>query len=311
MGPPSSGGPLIIQMLNMLENFDVASIKRNSTEFVHMLTEVQRLAFADRAIHLGDPDFYPSPVPMLISKEYAKKRLGLVSMDKATPSTDIAAGTLYPESTETTHYSAMDKFGNTVGITTTINLSYGNKKIVDGAGFLLNNEMDDFATAPGVQNAFGLIGYEANSIKPAKRPLSSMSPTIILNQDGEPLMTIGAAGGSRIITSVLQVIISVIDHNLDIQEAINLGRTHSQWIPDVVRFEGKNENNNSTNKFVPSLNTKQIEELKSLNHKFEDGNVENGIYYLARAHGIMYKKGQFITGVDWRGNGEISDGITY
>ena len=311
MGPPSSGGPLIIQMLNMLENFDVASIKRNSTEFVHMLTEVQRLAFADRAIHLGDPDFYPSPVPMLISKEYAKKRLGLVSMDKATPSTDIAAGTLYPESTETTHYSAMDKLGNTVGITTTINLSYGNKKIVDGAGFLLNNEMDDFATAPGVQNAFGLIGYEANSIKPAKRPLSSMSPTIILNQDGEPLMTIGAAGGSRIITSVLQVIISVIDHNLDIQEAINLGRTHSQWIPDVVRFEGKNENNNSTNKFVPSLNTKQIEELKSLNHKFEDGNVENGIYYLARAHGIMYKKGQFITGVDWRGNGEISDGITY
>ena len=311
MGPPSSGGPLIIQMLNMLENFEIASMKRNSTEFVHMLTEIQRLAYADRAIHLGDPDFYPSPVPMLISKEYAKKRLGLVSMDKATPSTEIAAGNTTPESMETTHYSAMDKFGNTVGITTTINLSYGNKKIVDGAGFLLNNEMDDFASSPGAQNAFGLIGYEANSIKPAKRPLSSMSPTIVLNPEGEPLMTIGAAGGSRIITTVLQVIISVIDHKLNVQEAINLGRTHSQWIPDVIRYEGENRMNTEFNQFLPSLSTKQIEDLKSLNHKFEDGNVENGIYYLARAHGIMYKDGQFITGVDWRGNGEISDGITY
>ena len=311
MGPPSSGGPLIIQMLNMLENFEVQAMKRNSTEFVHMLTEIQRLAYADRAIHLGDPDFYPSPVPMLISKDYAKKRLGLISMDKATPSSEIAAGSTTPESMETTHYSAMDKFGNTVGITTTINLSFGNKKIVDGAGFLLNNEMDDFASSPGSQNAFGLIGYEANSIKPAKRPLSSMSPTIVLNPEGESLMTIGAAGGSRIITTVLQVIISVVDHKLNIQEAINLGRTHSQWIPDVIRYEGINDMNTKSNEFLPSLSTKQIDELKNLNHRFEDGNVENGIYYLARAHGIMYKDGQFTTGVDWRGNGEISDGITY
>ena len=311
MGPPSSGGPLIIQMLNMLENFDVSSMTRNSTEFVHMLTEIQKLAYADRAIHLGDPDFYPSPVPMLISKDYAKKRLELVSMDKATPSTDIAAGSTIPESMETTHYSAMDKLGNTVGITTTINLSYGNKKIVDGAGFLLNNEMDDFASSPGSQNAFGLIGYEANSIKPAKRPLSSMSPTIVLTPEGEPLMTIGAAGGSRIITTVLQVIISVVDHNLSVQDAINLGRTHSQWIPDVIRYEGKNKMNTEFNQFLPSLSEKQISELEELDHKFEDGNVESGMYYLARAHGIMFKKGQFFTGVDWRGNGEISDGITY
>ena len=311
MGPPSSGGPLIIQMLNMLENFDVSSMTRNSTEFVHMLTEIQRLAYADRAIHLGDPDFYPSPVPMLISKDYAKKRLELVSMNKATPSTDIAAGSAIPESMETTHYSAMDKLGNTVGITTTINLSYGNKKIVDGAGFLLNNEMDDFASSPGSQNAFGLIGYEANSIKPAKRPLSSMSPTIVLTPEGEPLMTIGAAGGSRIITTVLQVIISVVDHNLSVQDAINLGRTHSQWIPDVIRYEGKNKMNTEFNQFLPSLSEKQISELEELDHKFEDGNVESGMYYLARAHGIMYKNGQFFTGVDWRGNGEISDGITY
>ena len=311
MGPPSSGGPLIIQMLNMLENFEVQAMKRNSTEFVHMLTEIQRLAYADRAIHLGDPDFYPSPVPMLISKDYAKKRLGLISMDQATPSSEIAAGSTTLESMETTHYSAMDKFGNTVGITTTINLSFGNKKIVDGAGFLLNNEMDDFASSPGSQNAFGLIGYEANSIKPAKRPLSSMSPTIVLNPEGESLMTIGAAGGSRIITTVLQVIISVVDHKLNVQEAINLGRTHSQWIPDVIRYEGVNDVNTKSNEFLPSLSTKQIDELKNLNHRFEDGNVENGIYYLARAHGIMYKDGQFTTGVDWRGNGEISDGITY
>ena len=311
MGPPSSGGPLIIQMLNMLENFEVQAMKRNSTEFVHMLTEIQRLAYADRAIHLGDPDFYPSPVPMLISKDYAKKRLGLISMDKATPSSEIAAGSTTPESMETTHYSAMDKFGNTVGITTTINLSFGNKKIVDGAGFLLNTEMDDFASSPGSQNEFGLIGYEANSIKPAKRPLSSMSPTIVLNPEGESLMTIGAAGGSRIITTVLQVIISVVDHKLNVQEAINLGRTHSQWIPDVIRYEGVNDMNTKSNEFLPSLSTKQIDELKNLNHRFEDGNVENGIYYLARAHGIMYKDGQFTTGVDWRGNGEISDGITY
>ena len=311
MGPPSSGGPLIIQMLNMLENFDVSSMTRNSTEFVHMLTEIQRLAYADRAIHLGDPDFYPSPVPMLISKDYAKKRLELVSIDKATPSTDIAAGSTIPESMETTHYSAMDKLGNTVGITTTINLSYGNKKIVDGAGFLLNNEMDDFASSPGSQNAFGLIGYEANSIKPAKRPLSSMSPTIVLTPEGEPLMTIGAAGGSRIITTVLQIIISVVDHNLSVQDAINLGRTHSQWIPDVIRYEGKNKMNTEFNQFLPSLSEKQISELEGLDHKCEDGNVESGMYYLARAHGIMYKKGQFFTGVDWRGNGEISDGITY
>ena len=313
MGPPSSGGALLIQMLNMLENYDLKSVKRNSTEFVHMMTEIQRLAYADRAIHLGDPDFYPSPIPMLISKDYAQERLKLISMDFATPSEKIGAGNIQlSESAETTHYSAMDKEGNIVGITTTINLSYGNKKIVDGAGFLLNNEMDDFSSSPGTQNSFGLIGYEANSIKPAKRPLSSMSPTVVLNPDGSPLMTIGAAGGSRIITAVLQIIVSVIDYDHDIQEAINLGRTHSQWIPDVIRYEGKSSFNKTLNNYLPSINEKQIEELKNLNHKFEvDGNVENGTYYLARAHGILYKNGQFYSGVDFRGNGEVEDGITY
>jgi gamma-glutamyltranspeptidase/glutathione hydrolase len=301
MGPPSSGGALLVQMLNMLENYEVKSIERNSTQFVHMMTEIQRLAYADRSIHLGDPDFWPNPIPMLTSKEYAKERLELISMNKATPSTDIAAGKApVKESMETTHYSAMDKAGNIVGITTTINHSYGNKKIVDGAGFLLNNEMDDFSSKPGQQNTYGLIGYSANSIQPSKRPLSSMTPTLIIDEEGNPIMTIGAAGGSRIITAVLQTIISVIDHNLGIQEAIDLPRTHSQWLPDVIRYEPR------------ALNKKQKEELTKLNHMFDhNGNVESGMYYLARAHGIHFKNGTFSTGVDTRGNGEKSDGATY
>ena len=301
MGPPSSGGALLIQMLNMLENYDLQSMERNSTEFVHMMTEIQRLAYADRAIHLGDPDFWPNPIPMLTSKDYAKERLSLVSMKKATPSTEIAAGEIIlKESMETTHYSAMDKKGNIVGITTTINHSYGNKKIVDGAGFLLNNEMDDFSSKPCQQNTYGLIGYSANSIQPSKRPLSSMTPSLIIDKEGNRMMTIGAAGGSRIITAVLQTIISVIDHNLGIQEAIDLPRTHSQWLPDVIRYEAK------------ALTDKQKKELTQLNHMFEhDGNVESGMYYLARAHGIYFNNGEFSTGVDTRGNGDKTDGATY
>ena len=301
MGPPSSGGALLIQMLNMLENYDLQSMERNSTEFVHMMTEIQRLAYADRAIHLGDPDFWPNPIPMLTSKDYAKERLSLVSMKKATPSTEIAAGEIIlKESMETTHYSAMDKQGNIVGITTTINHSYGNKKIVDGAGFLLNNEMDDFSSKPGQQNTYGLIGYSANSIQPSKRPLSSMTPSLIIDKEGNRMMTIGAAGGSRIITAVLQTIISVIDHNLGIQEAIDLPRTHSQWLPDVIRYEAK------------ALTDKQKKELTQLNHMFDhDGNVESGMYYLARAHGIYFNNGEFSTGVDTRGNGDKTDGATY
>ena len=301
MGPPSSGGALLIQMLNMLENYDLQSMERNSTEFVHMMTEIQRLAYADRAIHLGDPDFWPNPIPMLTSKDYAKERLSLVSMEKATPSTEIAAGEIaLKESMETTHYSAMDKQGNIVGITTTINHSYGNKKIVDGAGFLLNNEMDDFSSKPGQQNTYGLIGYSANSIQPSKRPLSSMTPSLVIDKEGNRMMTIGAAGGSRIITAVLQTIISVIDHNLGIQEAIDLPRTHSQWLPDVIRYEAQ------------ALTDKQKEELTKLNHMFDhDGNVESGMYYLARAHGIYFNNGEFSTGVDTRGNGDKTDGATY
>jgi len=301
MGPPSSGGALLVQMFNMIENFDIKSMERNSTEFVHLLTEVQRLAYADRAIHLGDPDFWPSPIPMLTSKEYAKERLSLISMSSATRSTEIAAGkNLSKESVETTHYSVMDNQGNVAGITTTLNMSYGNKKIVDGAGFLLNNEMDDFSSKPGTANAFGLIGYKANAIAPFKRPLSSMSPTIIIDSEGTPILTIGAAGGSRIITAVLQTIISVVDHNLNIQEAIDTPRTHSQWLPDNLRYE-KN-----------SLTKETINELEELNHIFEhDGVVERGVYGLAQTHGVQLKDNKFITGFDKRGKYDENEGITY
>ena len=301
MGPPSSGGALLVQMLNMLENFEIKSMKRNSTEFVHLLTEVQRLAYADRAIHLGDPDFWPNPIPMLTSKIYAKERLALISMDSATRSTEIAAGKNLPkESIETTHYSVMDQEGNVAGITTTLNMSYGSKKVVDGAGFLLNNEMDDFSSKPGTANAFGLVGYKANAIQPFKRPLSSMSPTLVIDTNGNPIVTIGAAGGSRIITAVLQNIISIVDHGLNIQEAIDMPRTHSQWLPDNLRYE------------KGALTQQTINELEELNHIFEhDGVTENGTYTLAQTHGVHFKNKQFITGFDKRGSYDENEGITY
>ena len=295
MGPPSSGGVLIVQMLNMLENFDVESMKRNSTEFVHLLTEIQRLAYADRAIHLGDPDFWDNPIAMLTSKEYAKERLELISMKNATPSIEIAHGSWdNKESVETTHYSVMDKAGNVAGITTTINLSYGNKKVVDGAGFFLNNEMDDFSSKPGVGNAFGLIGFDANSIQPFKRPLSSMSPTVVANKNNKGVLTIGAAGGSRIITAVLQTIVSVLDHDLTVDKAIDTPRTHSQWLPDQIFYE------------EDSFNQKTIKELEELNHTLKL--VE---YRIARAHGIQFKNGKFITGSDKRGSLDGSQASTY
>ena len=295
MGPPSSGGVLIVQMLNMLENFDVESMKRNSTEFVHLLTEIQRLAYADRATHLGDHDFWDNPIAMLTSKEYAKERLDLISMKNATPSIEIAHGSWNnKESVETTHYSVMDKAGNVAGITTTINLSYGNKKVVDGAGFFLNNEMDDFSSKPGVGNAFGLIGFDANAIQPFKRPLSSMSPTVVVNNTDKGMLTVGAAGGSRIITAVLQTIISVLDHDLTVDKAIDTPRTHSQWLPDQIFYE------------KDSFNEKTIKELQELNHTLKL--VEYGI---ARAHGIQLKNGKFITASDKRGDLDGNQASTY
>ena len=179
MGPPSSGGVLLINMLNMLEEFPLDTMGWNSSDYFHLLTEVERRAYADRAIHLGDPDFWEVPTRILTSKDYAKNRVRNIDLNKATPSSEISASKLTQfESTETTHYSVVDQWGNAVSITTTINLNYGNGHVVEGAGFFLNNEMDDFSSKPGTPNAFGLIGNEANAIEANKRPLSSMTQTI-------------------------------------------------------------------------------------------------------------------------------------
>ena len=237
MGPPSSGGTILIEMLNMLELFPLNDFIWNSSNYIHLLTEVQRRAYADRAEHLGDADFWNSPTNMLLKKSYAKNRIKDFSPKKASPSKQILPGDPYAfESSETTHYSIIDKYGNAVSVTTTINLAYGSGIVVDGAGFFLNNEMDDFSSKPGVPNSFGLVGNEANSIEPGKRPLSSMTPTIVI-KNKKPFLILGSPGGSRIITSVLQALLNITIHNMSLKEAVSLPRVHSQWLPDAVYFE--------------------------------------------------------------------------
>ena len=237
MGLPSSGGTILIEMLNMLEKFSLSDLGWNSSEYIHLLTEVERRAYADRAEHLGDSDYWTPPLSLLTSKKYAIDRMNDFYADKATSSTDIFAGDPSDyESPETTHYSVIDKDGNAVSVTTTINLGYGGGFLVEGAGFFLNNEMDDFSAKPGVPNAFGLVGNAANAIQPGKRPLSSMTPTIVL-KNKEPFLILGSPGGSRIITAVLQTILNVTVHNMNIQKAVSAPRVHSQWLPDVIMAE--------------------------------------------------------------------------
>jgi gamma-glutamyltranspeptidase/glutathione hydrolase len=227
MPPPSSGGVHVIQMLNILENFDN----------VHLLAEVARLAYADRSKHLGDPDFYPVPIDWLTSKAYARELAATIDMQIARDSADVAPGAApIEESPDTTHYSVMDGDGNVVSNTYTLNFSYGSGIAVDGAGFLLNNEMDDFVSKPGVPNAFGLLGGEANAVTALKRPLSSMTPAIVF-ADGEPWFATGSPGGSRIITSVLQMIVNVLDHGMNLAEAASAPRMHHQWYPDRLQLE--------------------------------------------------------------------------
>lgn len=237
MGPPSSGGVLLVEMLNMLESFPLDSLGWNSSAYVHLLTEVERRAYADRAELLGDSDFWDVPVATLTSKYYARERIRDFDPISATPSSSIYAGLPPPaESQETTHYSVVDKEGNAVSVTTTINTSFGCGVLVEGAGFFLNNEMDDFSLKPGVPNVYGLVGNEANAIQAGQRPLSSMTPTIVL-RDGQLFMVIGTPGGSKIITTVLQVILNVVEFDMDIQEAVAAPRVHSQWLPDIIFAE--------------------------------------------------------------------------
>ena len=237
MPPPSSGGVLLVQLLNMLETRDLAALGADNPDTAHLLIEAERRAYADRAEHLGDPDFFAVPMAMLTDKRYAGARLADFALDKASTSEQIGAGRRWPEeSPETTHVSVLDAAGNAVAYTTTLNLAYGSKIVVAGAGFLLNNEMDDFSAKPGVPNSFGLVGAEANAIAPGKRMLSSMTPTIVL-KDGQPFLVTGSPGGSTIITTVLQVVVNVIDHGMDLAAAVSRPRFHHQWLPNRVVYE--------------------------------------------------------------------------
>jgi len=237
MPPPSSGGIHLVQMLNMLEQFPINEMGHNSSATIHTMAESMRRAYADRSKYLGDPDFVKVPVAALTNKKYAKDLAAQIQPDKVTLSTDVAPGKLAPyESNETTHYSIIDQYGNAVSNTYTLNFSYGSGLVAAGTGILLNNEMDDFSAKPGTPNAYGLIGGEANAVAPLKRPLSSMTPTIVL-KDGAPFLVTGSPGGSRIITTTLQVILNVIDHQMNIAEASAAPRIHHQWLPDYLRIE--------------------------------------------------------------------------
>jgi len=269
----------------MLEAFKEYNLEWNSADYMHLLTEIERRSYADRAEHMGDSDFWDVPLEMFLSKEYAKIRIGDIANDKATPSSFIYAGEpTRQESPETTHYSVIDKWGNAVSVTTTLNTSYGSGIVVDGAGFLLNNEMDDFVSRPGVPNYYGLIGNEANSILPGKRPLSSMTPTIVLKKNN-PFLILGARGGSTIITSVMQVIVNAIDFEMNIYDAISSPRFHSQWLPDLIEIESGEFSN------------KIIDDLQNRGHRVID--YRNGPYP-GEVNGIMVKGNRYYGSGDLR-----------
>jgi gamma-glutamyltranspeptidase/glutathione hydrolase len=272
MGPPSSGGIHLIQMLNMLDLLGVEKEVWHSSEYVHLLTEVERRAYADRAEHLGDMDFWDVPVETLTSVEYAKRRIADISRTRATPSTEVAAGRIpLPDGENTTHFSVADTHGNAVAITTTINpYFYTCGIVVDGGGFFLNNEMVDFVHKPGVPDYFGLLGNEANAIAPHKRMLSAMTPTIVLSE-GKPLIIVGSPGGGTIITTVMQVILNVLVNDMNIQEAVLAPRVHSQWFPDTIQIE------------TYALSEDTIEALEEMGHEVVPrGNI------IGRAHCIYF-----------------------
>jgi gamma-glutamyltranspeptidase/glutathione hydrolase len=237
MPPPSSGGVHLVQMLNILEGFPLGELGVNSAAGVHLMSEAMRRAYADRSHYLADPDFVPVPVAALTSKDYAAALRAGIDPQRATRSQDVRPGKLPPpESKQTTHYSVMDRHGNAVACTVTLNWSYGSGIVARGTGILLNNEMDDFAAKPGEPNIYGLTGGEANAVEPRKRPLSSMTPTFVM-RGGQVFLMTGSPGGAQIITTVLQTIVDVIDHDLNVATAANLPRFHHQWLPDQLLVE--------------------------------------------------------------------------
>ena len=237
MPPPSSGGVHLVQILNILEDFPIGFLGVNSADTIHLMAEAMKMAYADRSHHLGDPDYWEVPIKGLTSKHYAAYQRKNINLTQARPSQDIGPGEpAQYESNETTHFSVMDAHGNVVSNTYTINFGYGSGIVASGTGILLNNELDDFSAKPGVPNAYGLIGGEANAVAGGKRPLSSMTPTIVL-KEGQPFLATGSPGGSRIITTTLQIIMNVIDHGMNIAAATATPRIHHQWLPDELRVE--------------------------------------------------------------------------
>ena len=237
MGPPSSGGICLGQILKMIEPYDIGQYKHNSIKAMQIIVEAERRSYADRSLYLGDPDFYEVPEKKLLNTEYLNERMETFDFDKATKSIDIKPGSLiFEESEETTHYSIIDEIGNAVAVTTTLNGSYGSKVFVEKGGYFLNNEMDDFSSKPVVPNMFGLIGGKANSIASQKRMLSAMTPTIV-EKNGKLSMIVGTPGGSTIITSVLQTILNVYEFGMNIQKAVSAARFHHQWLPDNIVME--------------------------------------------------------------------------
>jgi len=236
MPQPSSGGVVLLETLNILEGFPMSDMKQGSAASLHVMIEAMKRAYADRARYLGDPAFANAPIATLIAKNYAARQRASIDLDRATPWTDALSATPPREGSNTTHFSVVDSRGNAVSNTYTLNFSYGLGLVADGTGVLLNNELDDFTAAPGASNAYGLVGFEANLPGPGKRPLSSMAPTIVL-KDGKPVLVTGSPGGSRIISTVLQVIVNVLDYRMDVAAAVAAPRLHHQWLPDEVRVE--------------------------------------------------------------------------
>ena len=280
--PPSSGGTHIIQMLNILEPFDLQAMGHNSAEYIHHVIEAMKIAYADRAAHMGDPDFSPVPVNQLLSKEYAAKVRGDIDPTRARAATEIQAGDFSDlESLDTTHFSVADTLGNVVSNTYTLNFSYGSHIVVPGTGVLLNNEMADFMTKPGTPNAFGLIESQANEITAGKRPLSSMSPTLVF-KDGQPWLATGSPGGSLIISTVMQTILNAMAFDMNIAAAGGAARVHHQWMPDTLRIEN-------------GVSKDTVDKLKAMGHP-----VEENVRTLGRTQSIMIQDGWFLGASDTR-----------
>ena len=292
MGPPSSGGVHIIQMLNILENYDLKQIGHNTTDYINLLAEVMKYAYADRSKHLGDPDFFDVPILEITNKKYAKSIKNKIKIGKSTPSSKILPGSFDDnESTETTHFSVADKNGNVVSSTYTLNSTFGSGVTIKGTGILMNNEMDDFSASPGIPNQFGLLGAEANKIQPKKRPLSSMTPTIVMKEN-ELFFTTGSPGGSRIISAVLQSILNIIDFEMNLEEANRSKRIHHQWQPDILQIEF-------------SLNNNIKQQLLNLNYKVK---VIDPATCLQT---IMFKDGKYYGYGDFRRPDAFASGEIY